>query len=383
MLKSPVLSKQNPTILAIDTSCDETSAAVSIGTKLLSNIRFVQIHLHQEYGGVVPHVAKLAHQQKLPEVITEALAKAGKTMSDIDLIAVTYGPGLAIALEVGIAVAKELAAEYNLPILGMNHMEGHLLSAFGDEAELRLPALALLVSGKHTELVQVNAINNYVIIGETQDDAAGEAFDKCARMLGLPYPGGPLVSKLASEYEHRLQLSVLRGAVKTYLHGKSAENGELLYELPLPMLRSADLDLSYSGLKTAFKSLVQKVQGINPELSPSQQGELCVMLNAAITKTILTKMDTALTEYSFKEIWMGGGVAANAQLQQGISELAQKYNLQLRRPDDINLLVDNAGMIAIAAALKIAQCQHDGVEVSHWFTQENFEDLDREPGLGL
>jgi N6-L-threonylcarbamoyladenine synthase len=318
-------------ILAIDTSCDETAAAVTNGGRVLSNIVYSQIAAHRPHGGVVPNIAKREHQKKLPLVIDDALAKAKvKIDQDIDAIAVTYGPGLAVALEVGIAAAKDLAQKHQKPLIAVDHMEGHLLSAFAQDddgnfgiADPQFPALGLLVSGGHTELVLMRNFGNYQLVGQTLDDAAGEAFDKVARMLGLPYPGGPEIARRAERGD------------------------ENVIALPLPMRNSGDLNFSFSGLKTAC------LYRIREENNPTEKfvADFAASFQKTIIEALMLKLDAAVRKYQPKMILLGGGVIANKKLQTAVR---QRFpgTVPVFAPYDNKLLLDNAAMIGIAAHFK-------------------------------
>lgn len=301
-------------VLAIETSCDETCAAVTWGTEILSNVVWSQVDLHKEFGGVVPSIAKRAHQKKIDWAINKAM------VTDVDAVAVTVGPGLAIALEVGIAKAKELAAKWNKPLIAVNHIEGHVLS--GLTPEVNFPAMALVVSGGHTELILVEAIGKYKIIARTIDDALGEALDKAARMLGMGYPGG-------AELE------------------KAARTGNpQAYKLPLPMLgRENQNEFSYSGLKTAFYRLVNS-QGKKsiPDLAACFQDRAFTHLTRVLKKTIYN------LEPRTQNLLIGGGVAANAELRKRLSELNERVYFPTK-----GLYGDNAVMIGIAAGFKAAR----------------------------
>lgn len=312
-------------ILALETSADETSAAVLTGNKrpqryrLRSNVIYSQIAMHRRTGGIVPEVAARAHIPKIIPAITAALRRAKTTLREIDCIAVTAGPGLVTSLMVGVDTAKALAFALGKPIIPINHMEGHLLSATAQKS-LRFPALGLVVSGGHTMLVLVRGIGRYRVLGQTRDDAAGEAFDKTAKILGLPYPGGAHLAKLARR-------------------GDPAA-----FALPRPMLERADFDFSFAGLKTSVLYLWQKLRQ-----SPRQKADLAAGIQAAIVEVLVGKTIAAAKQYRVKTVLLGGGVAANQKLR---ADLAA----QIRRETRATLLVpkaglstDNAGMIAGAA----------------------------------
>jgi N6-L-threonylcarbamoyladenine synthase len=335
-------------ILAIETSCDETAIAVLKADKkkleILSNIVASQIKIHAPWGGVVPNLAKREHIKNLPVVLKKALKKI--KIKDIDLIAVTVGPGLEPALWTGINFAQDLAKKWKKPLIGINHMEGHIFSVLLNKFQVssfKFPALALLVSGGHTELVLISAKGGpasgwkYKVIGATRDDAAGEAFDKVAKMLGLPYPGGPQVAKLASKYK------IL--------------NTKYNIKLPRPMINSKDYDFSFSGLKTAVLYLLKDLRAgkfgsriislddrdKENQLSRPLVAQVCAEFQQAVIDVLISKTIRAAKEYKVKTIILGGGVAANKELRK---QLGNKTNLLL---PELKFTTDNAAMIAAAA----------------------------------
>lgn len=317
-------------ILAIDTSCDETSVAVTNGQKIISNVLFSQAKLHSQYGGVYPSLAKREHLTKIKPTVHLALKRARLNWKQIAAIAVTFGPGLAPALEVGINMAKQLSEKYALPLIPVDHLEGHIYSAFVENQtgkpnrEIKFPLLALIVSGGHTQLVLMRQHIDYQILGQTLDDAAGEALDKAARLLGLGYPGGPIIERLA----------------------KTGESQK--YPLPIPMQRHTNLDFSFSGLKTAFKRVVYN-------LSESEKNQnlnhLCASYQQAVIISLLIKLKKAIAEYQPKLLVVGGGVADNKSLRQQIRNLFKKQ-LPIYFPTQKILNGDNAAMIGVAAYFK-------------------------------
>jgi N6-L-threonylcarbamoyladenine synthase len=341
-------------ILAIDTSCDETSVAVTDGRRILANEIYSQILIHKKWGGVVPSLAKRAHEERIDWVIEEAFKKLKiKNLKlKINHIAVTYGPGLAVALEVGIAKAKELAKKYNKKIIAVNHMEGHIYSCFAQnrngnpKGEFSFPYLVLLVSGGHTELVIFKNHLDYQIIGETIDDAGGEALDKAAKMLGLGYPGGPVIERLAKI------------------------GNPNYHKFPRPLIRSKDLNFSFSGLKTSFFYFIknlkeeQRIKNLNNLVSSYQE---------AVFDSLLYKLKLAIKETGIKNILAAGGVLANLYLRKRIRQLVKKYQGQVLFPLFKNLYGDNAAMIGIAAYYKAEK----GIFVKDW------KKLDRVPRLSL
>ncbi|MFN4212776.1 MAG: tRNA (adenosine(37)-N6)-threonylcarbamoyltransferase complex transferase subunit TsaD [Microgenomates group bacterium] len=375
-------------ILAIDTSCDETAAAVTEGRRVLSNAIYSQILLHKKWGGVVPSLAKRAHEERIDFVIYEALLKLRNSMKifprvnssppvggssnthsrqnfisllveEIDYIAVTYGPGLAVALEVGIKEAKELAKKYQKKLIAINHMEGHIYSCFvqnrkgNPKVDFQFPYLALLVSGGHTELVIFKGHLNYEVIGCTIDDAAGEALDKAAKLLGLGYPGGPVIERLASQVAN-----------------------QDFHHFPRPMIKSNDLNFSFSGLKTAFYYFLKK-NGYLSEGGDRQQKlnvkELASSFQAAVFDSLILKTEKAIKQTGIRNLLIGGGVIANLYLRQRFRQLAKKYHGSILFPPFKYLTGDNAAMIGVAAYYKAQK----GIFV------EDIESLDRVPRLSL
>lgn len=362
--------------LAIDTSCDETSASVVDDLTVLSNVQPSQMEYHRKYGGIVPSLARLAHTERIDNVVTEALKLAQTKLSDLDAIAVTTGPGLAIALEVGIKKAKQLSKELQLPLYPINHMEGHLLSGFAQpnratnlREDLTLikrisnnaqyPILGVLVSGKHTEFIKVESFGEYAVIGETLDDACGEAFDKAGRMLGLGYPGGPIIAEFAESHRKQMKISIENRNQSSYVIGENKKTG-VSYELPIAMAKSNDLNVSYSGLKTAFKQLIESVIK-NDGLTKTQVLDLSVMFEQAAFAPICIKLKKAIQEFSPKEIWLGGGVVANNELKRNIRKIARAKNIELEYPRSKKLTTDNAAMIAMVANLRKSILNESGL----------------------
>jgi N6-L-threonylcarbamoyladenine synthase len=306
-------------VLAIETSCDETAAAVvRDGRAVLSSIVASQVAVHAEFGGVVPEVASRKHLESVVPVIGEALRVAGVGLDAIEGIAVTQGPGLVGALLVGIAAARGLALGSGLPITGVNHIEAHLLAPFLENPP-GFPYLALAVSGGHTHLYRVDGVGRYTILGQTQDDAAGEAFDKVAKLVGLPYPGGAVIDRLAGEGDPR--------GVK----------------LPRPLLHDGTCNFSFSGLKTAVLNWVQK----HPEaVSGSHLNDLCASFQAAVCEVLTLKTSLALERTGIKRLVVAGGVACNSGLRREMSLLAERKGVELFIPSP-GLCADNAAMVAV------------------------------------
>lgn len=312
------------TILAIESSCDETSTAVLENSVVLSNVISTQF-FHKKFGGVIPELASRAHLRTISNLTEEALIQAGKTINQIDAIAVTREPGLIGALVVGSNFAKGLALRYNLPIVPINHIEGHLYSG-GIEKELEFPYVSLVVSGGHTAIFYVKSYNEYEIMGLTKDDAAGEAFDKTAKLLGLPYPGGPHIDKLAKQ-------------------GNSKA-----YDFPRAMINSNDYNFSFSGLKTSVRYYIAKNfhDGVPKELIP----DFAASIQAAIVDVLVHKAIKAAIEKAVKTVVVAGGVSANSELRDKLAIAADKHNKKSVVPE-INYCMDNAAMIGFLAQKKI------------------------------
>ncbi|MCX8035163.1 MAG: tRNA (adenosine(37)-N6)-threonylcarbamoyltransferase complex transferase subunit TsaD [Candidatus Dojkabacteria bacterium] len=349
-------------ILAIDTSCDDTSAAVVHNDCVISNVISSQIKYHQKWGGVVPSIARRKHQELIDKIVDRALKLAGKEMQDMDLIAVTQGPGLAIALEVGIKKAKELATQYNKPIIPINHMEGHIYSTVArnrngkNSGDIEFPALVILLSGNHTEFHLMRNHGDYELLGETLDDAIGECFDKVGRILDLGYPAGPVIENLA----------------------KSGDPYK--YDLPIPMANSKDLNVSYSGLKTAamklavenlgktyneygkkFVNQLQKstydIKLVPKSIEEEKQiiCDICATFQRVAFEQIFIKISKAIDllrnqNINIKTILVGGGVSRNMYLRKELRRRFKKYKMLF--PQSKKLCTDNAAMIGVAAFYK-------------------------------
>lgn len=339
-------------ILSIDTSCDETSVAITKDLRVLSNVICSQIELHKKWGGVVPDIARRAHRENIEPAIKEAFCQGRIRPEDLNAVAVTYGPGLAIALEVGIDKAKELARQYHKPLVAVDHMEAHLLSAFAQDVggkfgieNPRFPALGLLVSGGHTELVLMKDFGSYQLIGQTLDDAVGECFDKVAKMLDLGYPGGAIISKIA------------QGGNTNF------------FQLPIPMKNSGNLNFSYSGLKTACLTIIRGSKfNIKIDLA-----NLCASFEKTVIESLLIKLVKAVEECQPKMILLGGGVVCSQKLQKTIKKEMEKYNLPVYIPYSKTLLTDNAAMVGAAAYFRAKK--GDFVR--------RIDSLDRAPGLEI
>lgn len=317
------------TILSIETSLDDTCAAVTRGLRVLSNVVSSQTSHHAAWGGTVPDIAKRLHQEWLPKVVDLALRKAGiKDLRQIDAIAATRGPGLAPSLEQGISYAKELSQKYSIPLIGVNHMEGHLLSAFaqtkngtGGFLAPLYPALGFLISGGHTELVLMRGVGDYTLLGQTLDDAAGEAYDKVARMLLLGYPGGPILAEMA-------------------------KSGKPNIHFPEPMTTRPDLNFSFSGLKTAARQYLEREK---PELTKDFIQDFAASFQSAVFKHLMKRLRRSIDLYSPQMLLLGGGVVSNTSLREAVRNLAKEYNLPVHYPRNKKLITDNAAMIGVAA----------------------------------
>jgi len=313
-------------ILGIESSCDETGIALyDSEAGLLSHALHSQVAMHAEYGGVVPELASRDHIRRVVPLLREAVGRAGKTLDDVDAIAYTQGPGLAGALLVGSAFAEALGLALNKPTLPVHHLEGHLLSPLLSKTPPTFPFVALLVSGGHTQLMRVSGVGDYELLGETLDDAAGEAFDKSAKLIGLPYPGGALLSRLAEQ-------------------GRSG-----VYELPRPMLHSGDFNFSFSGLKTAVLTLVREHQD---DLSEIFKADLARAFQEAIVEVLVKKSLKALKATGLKQLVVAGGVGANRQLRDSLNDEARRKRFQVYYPE-LEFCTDNGAMIALAGALRL------------------------------
>ena len=325
MKKRRTPSESAGLVLGIETSCDETGIGLyDLKHGLLGHALHSQVAMHQEYGGVVPELASRDHVRRILPLIDEVLTQAGKAMGDLRGIAYTEGPGLAGALLVGASVAHGLALSLNLPVIGVHHLEGHLLAPLLGKSPPTFPFVALLVSGGHSQLMRVNGLGRYALLGETLDDAAGEAFDKTAKLLGLPYPGGPQVSALADR-------------------GDAAR-----FSLPRPMLGSSDLDFSFSGLKTAVLTLVKK----NQPLDEQTRADVAAAFQQAIVEVLVTKAARAVRQAGLQRLVVAGGVGANRQLRTALNAAGATEGFSVYYPE-LEFCTDNGAMIAFAGALRL------------------------------
>lgn len=305
-------------VLAVESSCDETSVAiVRNGKEVLSNVVLSQIDIHKAFGGVVPEIASRNHIEYITRVFDEALSKANMTPKDIDLVAVTEGPGLIGSLLVGINAASAFAFANQIPLMGVNHMLGHMYAA-GIDSEIKFPALVLLVSGGHTELIYAKDHLDFNVLGQTYDDAVGEAYDKVARTLGLPYPGGPIIDKLAHK-------------------------GKPIYDLPRPVINQDNLDFSFSGLKSAVINLIHNKKQRGEEVDPK---DVAASFQESVIDVLITKTQQALEKYPVKQLIVGGGVSANKGLRRRLFEEIKDVEIIIPK---MMYCTDNAAMIGAAA----------------------------------
>lgn len=320
-------------ILGIESSCDETGVALvdwdeaapaSKVPTLLAHALHSQVAMHQAYGGVVPELASRDHIRRVLPLTEDVLAQARRSRADIDVVAFTRGPGLAGALLVGAGVACALGAALRKPVLGVHHLEGHLLSPFLSQDPPQFPFVALLVSGGHSQLMQVNGVGDYRLLGETIDDAAGEAFDKSAKLLGLGYPGGPALSRLAEQ------------------------GSPTAFKLPRPLLHSGDLDFSFAGLKTAVMTQARKLG----DALPARAADLAASTQAAIVEVLVRKSLQALDNTDLRRLVVAGGVGANRALRAQLDQACAARGVRVHYPE-LSLCTDNGAMIALAAAMRL------------------------------
>lgn len=325
-----------PVILGIESSCDETSAAVCADGIMLSNIIANQT-IHENYGGVVPELASRVHQQNIIPAVQQAILNAKVSKNDIDAVAFTRGPGLLGSLLVGVSFAKAFALAQNIPLIDINHMQAHVLAHFIGQEKPEFPFLCLTVSGGHTQIVLVKDHFDMEIIGQTQDDAAGEALDKTSKVLGLPYPGGPLIDKYA-----RL-------------------GNPVAYSFPEPQIPG--YDFSFSGLKTAIMYFIRDNEAKNPNFKQEHMADICASVERRVVTILLNKLKKAAITYGIKSIALAGGVSANTGLRQGIKQLADEQGWKSYIPE-FQYCTDNAGMIAIAGYYKYLKGEFTGQQVA-------------------
>ncbi|MDD4146425.1 MAG: tRNA (adenosine(37)-N6)-threonylcarbamoyltransferase complex transferase subunit TsaD [Clostridia bacterium] len=316
------MTQEKEIILAVETSCDETAVAIlRDGRELLSNLVFSQIKIHQQFGGVVPEIAARKHLEQVNLLISLALEEAGLTFPQLSALAVTYGPGLVGALLIGVSTVKALAYSLNLPLLGVNHMEGHLYANWLGQEQITFPLVGLIVSGGHTSLIEMRGHGEYLLLGQTQDDAVGEAYDKVARAMGLGYPGGPLLDALARE-----------------------GNGEAL-SLPRAWLGEGSFDFSFSGLKTAVLNYLNRASLKGEAVN---QADLAASFQASVVEVLVEKTIRVARKKGLPTVLMAGGVSANSSLREQMRKRCEQEGLRLYYPP-VEFCTDNAAMIACAA----------------------------------
>ena len=325
-----------PTILAIESSCDDTSAAIIKNGKVVNNIIATQ-SVHKKYGGVVPELASRAHQQNIVPVVKTAMDEAGITKNELDAIAFTRGPGLLGALLVGTSFAKSMAMGLDIPLIEVNHMQAHILAHFIDEPRPDFPFLCLTVSGGHTQIVLVKDFLEMEVLGETQDDAVGEAFDKCAKLMDFPYPGGPLIDKYARD-----------GDAQAY---------------SFPDTEMQGLNFSFSGIKTAFMYFLRDQKAKDPDFVEHNVHNICASLQHSLIRMLMQKLKRASAETGIKRLAIAGGVSANTGLRAELEKLAAEKGWTVFIPD-FQYCTDNAGMIAMAAHYKYLNGEFSGLDVS-------------------
>ena len=331
-----------PVVLGIESTCDETAAAIVRGRELLSNVVASSMEEHARYGGVIPELASRAHQQNIIPVVDTALKEAGVAADRIDAIAFTRGPGLVGSLLVGVSFTKGLSIARNIPMVEVNHLQGHILSHFIDLRDRTLPHpdfpfLCLLVSGGHTQIVRVDSPLEMEIIGTTIDDAAGEAFDKCAKVMGLPYPGGPVIDRLAKE-----------GDPKAFRFAHPRVEG---------------YDYSFSGLKTSFLYTLRDAVAADPDFIETHKADLCASLQGTIVEILLDKLIRASKETGIRDIAIAGGVSANSGLRDGIAEAGRRRGWRTFLPE-FKFTTDNAAMIAMAGYYRYLRGDFSSLDVS-------------------
>lgn len=331
------MSEKDTLILAIESSCDETAASVvKNGRTILSNVISSQIELHKLYGGVVPEIASRKHIEKINQVIEEALEEAEVTLDDLDAVGVTYGPGLVGALLVGVAEAKAISYAKKLPLVGVHHIEGHVSANYIEHPDLEPPFMCLIVSGGHTHLVIVKDYGEFEILGRTRDDAAGEAFDKVARAIGLGYPGGPKIDKLAKE-----------------------GNAEAI-QFPKAKLESGSYDFSFSGVKSAVLNYINKCKMQGEEFD---RADLAASFQKAVVDTLVEKAVKAAKEYHMDKLAIAGGVASNSALRGAMENACKKEGIQFYYPSPI-FCTDNAAMIGVAAYYEYQKGTRHGLDLN-------------------
>ena len=318
---------KKPIILAIESSCDETSAAIIVNGKIANNIVATQ-SVHENYGGVVPELASRAHEKHIVPIVDEAIKNAGITLQDLDAIAFTQGPGLLGALLVGASFAKSLSFALGIPLIGINHMQAHILAHFLEEPHPKFPFLCLTVSGGHTQIVKVDSPLDMEVIGQTLDDAVGEAFDKSAKLMGFSYPGGPLIDSYAE-----------KGDVNKFIFSDASIEG---------------LNFSFSGIKTAFMYFLRDKIAENANFIEENKADICASLQHSLVRMLLQKLKKASDQTKIREIAIAGGVSANNGLRKGLSVVAEKKKWNIYIPK-LEYCTDNAAMIAMNAHFKFLE----------------------------
>ncbi len=330
------MGNKDISILAIESSCDETSASIIVNGKVLNNIVATQ-SVHVKYGGVVPELASRAHQENLIPVVHEAITSSGISKDQLSAVAFTRGPGLMGALLVGVSFAKAFAFARKIPLIEVNHMQAHVLAHFIDDPKPQFPFLCLTVSGGHTQLVLVKSPLEMEVVGETQDDAAGEAFDKTAKLLGLPYPGGPLIDKYA-----------VLGNPKAF---------------SFPITRMPGLNYSFSGIKTAVLYFLRDSLQSNPTFIEDNLYDLCASIQYTLIEMLVIKLNLAVKQYGIKQVAIAGGVSANSGLRKKLTEVAEEKGWNLFIPK-FEYCTDNAAMIAMAAHFKYLEGEFSSLDVA-------------------
>jgi N6-L-threonylcarbamoyladenine synthase len=331
------MSKENKLILAIETSCDETAAAVvANGREVLSNVISSQIELHKLYGGVVPEIASRKHIEKINQVINEALSEASVTLEDIDAIGVTYGPGLVGALLVGVAEAKAISFAKNIDLVGVHHISGHISANYIEHPDLEPPFMCLVVSGGHTHLIKVKGYGEYEVIGRTRDDAAGEAFDKVARAIGLGYPGGPKIDKL------------------------SKEGNPDAIKFPRAHIDENEYDFSFSGVKSAVLNYINSCQMKGIEIN---KADIAASFQKAVVEVLVNNAVHAAKQFNMDKLAIAGGVASNATLRDALKKACEENDLKFYYPSPI-YCTDNAAMIGVAAYYEYEKGVRHGLELN-------------------
>lgn len=325
-----------PLILAIESSCDETSAAIIRNGKVLNNVIASQ-NVHQKYGGVVPELASRAHQKNILHVVNDAMQSARISATDLNAVAYTRGPGLMGALLVGSSFAKGMALALNVPLIEVNHMEAHVLAHFIGEKPPAFPFLCLTVSGGHTQIVVVKDYDDLQVIGETRDDAVGEAFDKAAKILGLPYPGGPLIDRYASKGDEK--------------------------KFSFPETSMPGLDFSFSGIKTAFLYFIRDSKANDPGFVEKNLNDICASLQRHLVNMLMGRVDQAVQQTGIRQVAIAGGVSANSGLRKSLNDIAAKKNWEVFILP-MEYCTDNAAMIAMAAHHKFLRGAYSGLDSS-------------------